>query len=182
MAQDVLKFLRQLNRGVAIAIGIGLLACVTFVLLDVILRQVDASFGGTDEISGYVMAIAAAWGMAYTLLEMGHVRIDLLRSRAQVKGRVLFDLFSLAVLAGTISVIAFRCWPVLAQSLVNNSTAKTVLETPLWWVQLPWFLGWTWFALMSWVTLVCALFLVVQGRFEDTEAAIGAFAEQDTLV
>jgi TRAP-type C4-dicarboxylate transport system permease small subunit len=182
MAQDVLKFLRQLNKGVAILIGIGLLACVVFVLLDVILRQVGASFGGTDEISGYAMAIAAAWGMAFTLLELGHVRIDLLRSRVQVKGRVLFDLFSLAVLAAAISIIAFRCWPVVAASLANNSTANTVLETPLWWVQLPWFLGWAWFAVMSWITLICALLLFLQGRFEDTEAAIGAFAEQDSLV
>lgn len=182
MAQDVLNFLRKLNRAVAILIGIGLLICVVFVLLDIVLRQVGASFGGTDEISGYVMAITAAWGMSYTLLELGHVRIDLLRSRVATRGRVLFDLFSMIVLTVTISLIAFRCWPVLEKSLANDSRANTVLETPLWLVQLPWFLGWAWFGLTAWLTLLAALVLFAQGKFEETESAIGAFAEQDALV
>lgn len=182
MAQDVLNFLRKLNRVVAILIGIGLLICVAFVLLDIVLRQVGASFGGTDEISGYVMAITAAWGMSYTLLELGHVRIDLLRSRVATKGRVLFDLFSMIVLTVTITLIAFRCWPVLEKSLANDSRANTVLETPLWIVQLPWFLGWAWFGLTAWLTLMAALVLFVQGKFDETERAIGAFAEQDALV
>ena len=182
MAQDILTNLRRLNRGLAILIGIGLLLCVVFVLLDIVLRQVGASFGGTDEISGYVMAIASAWGMAFTLLELGHVRIDLLRSRVATRGRVLFDLFSMLVLTGTISLIALKCWPVVEKSLANDSRANTVLETPLWLVQIPWLTGWVWFAVMAVLTLVAALVLFVQGRFDETESAIGAFAEQDALV
>ncbi len=182
MAQDILTKLRKLNRGLAILIGIGLLLCAAFVLSDIVLRQVGASFGGTDEISGYTMAIAAAWGMSFTLLELGHVRIDLLRSRVATRGRVMFDLFSMLVLTITISLIALRCWPVLEKSITNESNANTVLETPLWLVQLPWFAGWMWFALMSWITLVAALVLFLQGKFDETESAIGAFAEQDALL
>lgn len=182
MAQNLLNSLRRLNRQIAIAIGIGLLICVAFVLLDIVLRQVGASFGGTDEISGYAMAIAAAWGMAFTLLELGHVRIDLLRSRVTTRGRILFDLFSMLVLTGSVTLIAFYCWPVLEKSLVNDSRANTVLETPLWLVQVPWFAGWVWFALMAWMTLGSALILFVQGKFSETEAAIGAFTEQDAVL
>jgi hypothetical protein len=86
------------------------------------------------------------------------------------------------VLSVTVSIIAFRCWPVLEKSLANHSTANTVLETPLWLVQLPWFAGWIWFALMSWLTLLAALLLFVQGKFTETESAIGAFAEQDAVL
>lgn len=182
MAQDILTRLRKLNRGLAVLIGIGLLLCVAFVLSDIVLRQIGASFGGTDEISGYVMAIAAAWGMAFTLLELGHVRIDLLRSRVATRGRVLFDLFSMLVLTLTITQIAISCWPVVAKSIANGSRANTVLETPLWLVQIPWFAGWAWFAVMAWITLMAALVLFLQGRFDDTERAIGAFAEQDSLI
>ena len=182
MAQDILTRLRKLNRGLAVLIGIGLLLCVAFVLSDIVLRQIGASFGGTDEISGYVMAIAAAWGMAFTLLELGHVRIDLLRSRVATRGRVLFDLFSMLVLTLTITQIAISCWPVVAKSIANGSRANTVLETPLWLVQIPWFAGWAWFAAMAWITLMAALVLFLQGRFDDTERAIGAFAEQDSLI
>jgi TRAP-type C4-dicarboxylate transport system permease small subunit len=182
MAQDMLTVLRKLNRGLAVLTGTMLIACVVFVLADIVLRQLGASFGGTDEISGYVMAIAAAWGMAFTLLELGHVRIDLLRSRVATRGRVLFDLFSMLVLAATVTLIGFQCWPVVAKSLANESRANTTLETPLWIVQVPWFAGWVWFAFMAWLTLVAAVALFIGGRFEETESAIGAFAEQDALV
>ena len=133
-----------------------LVACAVFVLLDIVLRQVGNSFGGTDEISGYVMAIATSWGMAFTLLELGHVRIDLLRARLAPRGRALMDLFSMLVLSAVITLIAWQCWPVLANSLKNASTANTPLETPLAWVQTPWLLGWVWFSLTSWAVLVAA--------------------------
>ena len=60
MAERLLKTLRSLNPGVAIAGSIMLLACAAVVLLDIGLRQLGASFGGTDEISGYAMAIATS--------------------------------------------------------------------------------------------------------------------------
>ena len=181
MAETLIHRLRALNGVLAILIGVLLFVCVAFVLADIVLRQTGASLGGTDEISGYVMAIATAWGMAYTLTELGHVRIDLLRSRGQARTRALFDLFSMAVLAGTITLIAVKAWPVLERSLANSSTANTNLETPLAWVQAPWFLGWVWFAIAAWLTLGAALALVLKGDFAATDAAIGTFGEADQL-
>ena len=119
--------------------------------------------------------------MAFTLLELGHVRIDLIRTKANQTGRALFDLFSMTVLTGTILLIAIKCWPVLERSIANNSKANTPLETPLAWVQLPWFAGWVWFALVSTIVTLTALSLVLKGRNDEVETAIGAFAEQDML-
>ena len=155
------------------------MSCAIFVLADILLRQMGSSLGGTDEISGYVMAIATSWGMAYTLLELGHVRIDILRRKTGALARSLFDLFSMIVLTLTVSLIAYKCWPVLARSLDNGSRANTPLETPLAWVQTPWFLGWVWFAVVAWLTLFCALRLVMKGRFEASEEAIGTFGEEE---
>jgi TRAP-type C4-dicarboxylate transport system permease small subunit len=181
MEQIVLDKLRSLNRGVAILAGVVLLACAGVVLLDVVLRRMGSSFGGTDEISGYVMAITTSWGMAFTLLELGHVRIDILRARSGQLGRALFDLFAMAMMAGTVTLIAVKCWPVLERSLANSSRANTPLETPLAMVQAPWFAGWVWFALVAWLTLLAAVALVMKGRFEQSEAAIGCFGEEEAL-
>lgn len=183
MAETLLATLHRINRGVALMIGAVLLICAGVVLLDIVLRQVGTSFGGTDEISGYVMAIVTSWGMAFTMLELGHVRIDLLRTRVkQTAGRVLFDLASLLILAATVTIIAYWCWPVVAGSLRNGSTANTVLETPLALVQIPWFAGWVWFALMAWAALLCAIVMAAQGNFAKAEAAIGTFGEKDAVL
>lgn len=179
MAVHIISLLRRVNRLVAFGVGILLLGCAAVVLLDIVLRQLGSSLGGTDEISGYVMAIATSWGMSFALLELSHVRIDLIRSRAAEKGRAFFDLFSMVVLSGTVTLIAVQCWPVLERSLKNGSRANTPLETPLAWVQLPWFAGWVWFAVVSCLLTLAALAIVFQGRFAEAEKHIGAFGEQD---
>lgn len=176
-AVALLKALRSVNRGVAIGVGVVLSGCAAFVLLDVLLRQVGTSFGGTDEISGYVMAIATSWGMAYALMELGHVRIDLIRSRGRALTRSLFDLFALATLAGTVTLIAWYAWPVVARSLANSSRANTPLETPLALVQVPWFAGWVWFAAVAWLSLVAAALLVMRGDHAAADRAIGSPSE-----
>ena len=181
MELKMIETLRRLNKGVALCVGAGLLICAAFVLIDIIMRRFGTSLGGTEEIAGYAMALATSWGMAYALLEMGHVRIDILRSRADSFKRALFDVFSMIVMTGVIITIAFKAWPVLARSIKNGSTANTPLETPLVWVQLPWFAGWVWFALMSTIVTLCALSLLLKRRHQDTEKFIGTFAEQDTL-
>lgn len=181
MEDTLLHRLRRLNRGIALVTGALLMGCAAIVLIDIVLRQMGSSFGGTDEITGYVMAIATSWGMAFTLLELGHVRIDILRGRAGPRGRALFDLFSMLVLTGTVTLIAYKCWPVLERSLANSSRANTPLETPLAWVQAPWFAGWVWFALMAWLTFVAAAMMVLKGRFDRAEDAIGCFGEEDIV-
>jgi len=181
MELKMINHLRAINHGVALAVGLGLLACAAFVLADIILRRFGAGLGGTEEIAGYTMALATSWGMSFTLLELGHVRIDLLRTRFQTFGKALFDVFSMCVMSGVIITIAIKAWPVVERSIVNGSRANTPLETPLAWVQLPWFAGWVWFALMSTLTTICAISLLVKRRHGETENIIGAFAEQDTL-
>lgn len=173
--------LRRINRAVALLVGLGLLACAGFVLTDIIMRRIGTSLGGTEEIAGYAMALATSWGMSYTLLELGHVRIDLLRTRFASFGRALFDVFSMIVMSGVVVMIAVKAWPVVARSLKNGSTANTPLETPLVWVQLPWFAGWVWFACMSCLVTLAALSLVVKRRHVETESFAGAFAEAETL-
>jgi TRAP-type C4-dicarboxylate transport system permease small subunit len=181
MLQTLLSSLRKANGWVAILIGVLLMACVAFVLADIALRQMGSSLGGTDEISGYVMAIATSWGMGYTLTELGHVRIDILRSRAAGRGRAVFDLLAMLALSGTISLIAIRSWPVLERSLANSSRANTPLETPLALVQAPWLAGWVWFSVVAWLIFVAALALVLRGEFDASEAAIGTYGELEAL-
>lgn len=181
MEVTLIRALRRINRLVALLVGLGLLGCAAFVLVDIVLRQLGHGLGGTDEIAGYAMALATSWGMAYTLLELGHVRIDLLRVKTPPFARALLDLFSITTLSGVVVFIAIKAWPVVERSLVNNSRANTPLETPLAWVQLPWFAGWVWFATMSCLLTLAAISLVARGRYAQTEAHIGAFAEQDNL-
>ena len=179
LAETLLRRIRQANRMVALLVGLGLLGTAGLVMLDIVLRQLGRSLGGTDEISGYAMAIASGWAMGYAFCELAHVRIDVLRTRLAPKGRAGLDVIALALLSATLATIAYRCWPVLARSLENDSRANTPLETPLTWVQLPWMAGWIWFALTAWAVTACALVLILRGELSAAERAVGTQSEPE---
>lgn len=176
-AETFLRRIRAANRAVALAVGLGLLAAAFLTLADIVLRQLGTSLGGTDELSGYAMAIASGWGMGFALCELAHVRIDVLRTRLAAKGRAALDMLAMASLSGVLAAIAWRSWPVVERSLANGSRANTPLETPLAWVQVPWMAGWVWFALTAWAVSGCALALILRGDLGPAERAVGTVSE-----
>lgn len=164
MIDAVLRGVKAVNRVTLIGLGILLWGGVMIVLLDITLRLFGTSLGGTDEISGYLMAIMAAWGMGYTLTVLGHIRIEALRDRLGDNLKLALDVLAIASVAVVVTLIAVKGWPVLERSWLSDSRANTPLETLLWTVQLPWLLGWAWFALVAWVQFLLALVLIVQGK------------------
>ena len=173
MVLQIFDLLRRINLVIALVVGLGLLVCVGYVLLEITLRRFGTSLGGTSEITGYVMAVTTAWGMGFALMELSHIRIEVLRTRFASWGRVFLDLLAMLTMAATVVIIAFRAWPVLSRSITNNSRANTVLETPLWIPQSLWFGGWVWFACMCCAVTLLSIALVLQGKLGVVEAKIG---------
>lgn len=177
--EHIINGLRRINAAVALIVGAVLALTVIFILVDITMRQLGGSLGGSDEISGYVMAITASWGLSYALLELAHVRIDLLRLRLRPLGRSVLDMLSIAALAATTSLVAFQAWPVLGKSLQSHSLANTPLATPLWIPQMIWFSGWVWFAATSVLMLICAIGLLAARRAEFFDQRFGTVSEAD---
>lgn len=163
MIDRVLRGIQAVNRLTLIGLGILLWGGVMIVLLDITLRLFGSSLGGTDEISGYLMAIIAAWGMGYTLTALGHIRIEALRDRCRSNLKLALDVLAIASVAVVVTFIAVKGWPVFERSWLSDSRANTPLETLLWTVQLPWFLGWAWFAVVAWVQFLASLILIARG-------------------
>lgn len=154
----------RFNDAVAVAAGFLLLACVSITIFDLVARRLGASLGGTDEISGYVMAIATSWGVSYALTALAHVRIDLLRAKLSMTGAAILDVIAMLSLAATAVFVAQKCWTVLSKTLSTSARANTPLETPLWIPQTLWWAGWLWFAVSA-VILSCAvLYYLIKGN------------------
>ncbi|WBU61535.1 TRAP transporter small permease subunit [Paracoccus albus] len=170
--------LRRANQIVALILGVVLLLTVAFILTDVVMRGFSlGSLGGSDEISGYVMAAVASWGLGCALIQRAHVRIDIIRHRLADTGRAAMDIFAMIVTTGTVLLIAYHCWPVLEKTLERGSRANTSLETPLWIPQGIWFAGWLWFALTATVLSLIAIAYLAAHRRDALEGAIGIGSE-----
>lgn len=173
----LVSLIRRINDRVAIAVGLMLLGCVVFTLIEIAARRLGGSLGGVDEISGYVMAVTTSWGISYALTEQAHVRIDLLRQRLVPLGRAVFDMLALLCLAATAIVVAWRGWSVLEKTLSTGARANTPLETPLWIPQSLWWAGWLWFAVSASVLLVAVLKNLLSADFKAVDGIAGAREE-----
>ncbi|AVO37158.1 TRAP transporter small permease subunit [Pukyongiella litopenaei] len=172
-----LSLLRTLNEKLAIAAGLLLLASVMITLFDIVARPLGLSLGGTDELSGYAMAIVTSWGVSYALTCLAHVRIDLLRERGTKAVRAWFDAVSILSLAGVAVTVAYRGWPVLEKSIQSHSRANTTLETPLWIPQSLWMAGWAWFAFSAVILAVSVCMFLAGGRHDDIDEFAGSRGE-----
>ena len=175
--KTLLSLLQRANERLAVAAGLLLLVSVAVTLFDIIARPFGLSLGGTDELSGYAMAIATSWGVSYALTSMAHVRIDLVRARCSTRVQALFDMVAILCLAGVATIVAYRGWPVLAKTIETNATANTTLETPLWIPQSLWFAGWFWFAFSALVLAVCVVVFIVSGKSEEVHKVAGMRGE-----
>ena len=107
-----------------------------FVTYDVLARK-WGSFVGlpttrvTDEISGYMLALAATWGFAYTLRSDAHVRVDVLFPYMARRVRAAVDFLALVLMAVFASVISWKIWTLVADSLESDIRSSTYMLTPL---------------------------------------------------
>ena len=178
MIDLILGALRRANRVIALLLGVALVLTVLFILSDVILRKLGSgSLGGSDEISGYVMAAVASWGLACALIERAHVRIDVIRLRLARPAQMAMDLFAMIVTNGVVLLIAWHCWPVLGKTLERGSRANTALETPLWIPQGIWFAGWLWFALTATLLSFVGIALLRAARADEFDTTLGIGSE-----
>ena len=160
----------------AIVGGAMLLVAALTICVDIFLRYAFAlTVGGADELSGYALAIASAWGFSVALLSRSHIRIDTAYVRVKSRrARAVLDLLSLAVLALFIALVAWHGWGVLQQSYASGSRSMSAIETPLVIPQGLWFAGLAFFVAVAVLLLVRALAAYVRGDFAALFAAIGS--------
>lgn len=182
MLDRLLEYASVASR-IAVWIGGSLLlfaACLTTV--DVFLRKIfNWSFGGADEIAGYMFAIATAFAFAFALLQRANVRIDALYIVLPKPVRLVFDILGFLLLASFIALIAERSFNVWWNSYVNSSVSITPLVTPLALPQGFWFAGMVFCVLIIILMLVRLFVAAVQGDWLRVSELIGARSLEEEI-
>ncbi|MEM6619713.1 MAG: TRAP transporter small permease [Pseudomonadota bacterium] len=136
-----------------------------FVVLDSVLRQFHAAFGGSEELASYTIALATSWGLGYALSELGPIRIDLrpFCHHRHERGR------RHQLLASGVAGHRKR----QPREYPDGHTARLGAGALV--------AGWVWFAVMACLVTAAALSLVLRRRDPENESFVGVFADQDTL-
>jgi TRAP-type mannitol/chloroaromatic compound transport system permease small subunit len=135
-----------------------------FVTYDVIARKWGSAIGipttrVTDEISGYILVLAATWGFAYTLRTDAHVRIDVLLPYMPRWLRAFVDFLALILTAFLSWIFSWKIWLLMVDSLETGIKSSTYLLTPLW---VPQGILWVGFTLLALTAIVMAVISVLE--------------------
>lgn len=162
--------------------GALLVLAAVVIGIEVLLRRfLDFSIGGADELSGFALAIGAAWSMAYALLHRAHVRIDSVYVLLPWRLRAALDLAGLALFLGFMGLIAWRGWGVFEQSWAVGARTMSRLATPLALPQFVWVAGLLLFLAVGLLLLFAASFALAQGDIRTAQRLIGSRSVSEEL-
>src|SRR3954467_3415290 len=98
--------------------GALFLAAAFLVAVDVTARKAFGfTIGGSDELSGYCLAMGAAWSFTFALLHRANIRVDALYKYLPATGRAVLDIVALVALASFMAIVVFYAFEVLASSV-----------------------------------------------------------------
>jgi len=151
----------------AVSVAFGYLAGAMYIVLaffityDALARKWGAQLGlpttqVTDEISGYMLALAATWGLAYALRCGAHVRVDVLFPYLAPRLRAAVDFVAFVLMMLFATVVSWKIWALVADSWQSGLRSSTYLLTPLYVPQLILGVGFTLLALAA-LTMAVAM-------------------------
>jgi len=149
-------------------------ACAGFIAFDVLARKfLGFSSQSTLEISGYMLGVGIAWGLAGALEDRAHVRVDVLIQRIPVAYRGYLHWLALASLAVFAGFLVYGAWVTTLESWEFKATDNSLLKTPLIIPQGLWLIGLAVFGLMATLRLLEVALLLPGGNITAIEHLTG---------
>ena len=162
------RLIDVLARGMNRCAGWLFVLCALFVTFDVLARKfLGFSSQSTTELSGYMLGVGIAWGLAGALEARTHVRIDILIQKVPPRWRGYLHWLALASLVVFAGFLVYGAWHTTMESWDFKATDNSLLKTPLVIPQGLWLFGIGVFGLMAALRLL-EVALLLPGR--DIEA------------
>lgn len=112
--------------------GLEILLLGFFITYQVVARNLDWPHApGTDVMSGYILGMAATWGLAYTLRSDANVRIDVLLPLMGPRVRAAADFVAVMGLAFLAFIVTWKMWGDVINSYQLNQYSNDYPRTPL---------------------------------------------------
>jgi TRAP-type C4-dicarboxylate transport system permease small subunit len=156
------------------------LASALYITADVIARGLFRyPLGGADELSGYAFAISISWALSFATLQRANIRIDALYQHFPTRLGAIVDWLALVLMGVFIAYWTRYAYDVASASWANQSTANTILATPLWIPQFLWIAGLVWLCVVLALMLIRSAVALVTGDYETVRRVCGVRSTQE---
>jgi len=178
--ERVRSWLDRLGRLLNAAAGWLFIVCALFVTFDVLGRKFfGISSKATVELTGYMLALGIAWGLAEALTSRAHIRVDVLVSKMPLGVRAWMHALALTFLGVLGFFLTWRAWVVFQDSWDFNSHDSSALAVPLIYPQGLWALGITVFFALTLVMWLEVVVLLALRRSDVIDRLLGARTLQE---
>ena len=176
----VYRIVESLARRAMTCAGWAYVAITVLICFDIVARRLlGFSSEATSELTGYLMAVGMTWGLAGTLLERGHVRIDVLVQKQPLRLRVWLHLASLAALLVTAGFFTWGAVSLAWDSFQLGATDISALRTPLILPQGLWAAGLALLLLAALALGARAMAQLAGGRHDELDRMLMARSYED---
>ena len=131
--------IKQINKNLSLLyIGSGylaaffLIAVLLFILTGISSRIFGFYIRGLAEYSGYSMAAASFYALAYTFVEGGHIRITLFLEKASKKYKRFLEIWCLIIATIFSGYLSFYLWKMLIISYDFQERSEGADEILIW--------------------------------------------------
>ncbi len=132
MLKFVDKNLKQLYRLSGYIAAVFLVLVAVFILVGILSRIFGFYIRGLAEYSGYCMAAASFFALAYTFVEGGHIRITLFLEKLSGKKKKLIEIWCLFVASFFSGYLAFYFTKMLIISYKFQERSEGADEILIW--------------------------------------------------
>jgi TRAP-type C4-dicarboxylate transport system permease small subunit len=179
----LLGIVRAISRCAGWIAGLILLLSALAIAFDIGIRFFfNRTIGGGNELAGYALAFASAWGITVALLQRAHIRIDSVYTYLSLRVRSVLDIVALLSFISFMSLVVYYGYYVLDQSLISDTHSVSSLEVPLAVPQFFWFVGLVFFLFVATLLLVRSTIAFARGDVRKVNALIGARSMTEEIV
>lgn len=162
--------------------GFLILLCAVLVSLDVVFRNAfKVTFFESFELTGYAVAMAITFGLAWAMVSKAHIRIEVIYNAFGIRVRSWLDVVALGVMALVSCSLTYWCAVVVIGNFDMGARSNTSLAMPLAWPQGLWLLGLVWFSIASIVLFGVALHGVATRRFDQVQKLFGVASVEEEV-
>lgn len=146
------SILDKFYQGCGAFAALSMAAMVTIVILQIIARLLHTTIPSSDDISGYMVAWTSFIGLAYTMNQNAHVRVELFVNMLNATSHYFVTLITYLIAVAMMGSFSYYVFLLVKESYVYGDFTSGHVAIPLWWVQAPYFIG------------ILALFIAVLDR------------------
>jgi TRAP-type C4-dicarboxylate transport system permease small subunit len=137
MVRGFITMAKKLSHGGALIASFLIIVLVALIMTEIILRAFfNTSTMLADEYSGYLYLAIVCFGLGYTFLRDGHIRITFMTAKLSNKASSFVDVFAGVMTLGVLIFALYRTVLLAYDAYVFEVRSEAVSATPIYLTQL----------------------------------------------